>query len=39
MVPNLLSATQEHLSEVVQQPTLPLNEKLLEDVQAQLSGE
>ena len=39
MVPNLLPAVHEHLSEVAQQPNLPLNEKLLEDVQAQLSGE
>lgn len=39
MAPGLLSATQEHLSEVILQPTLPLNEKLLEDVQAQISGE
>jgi len=39
MATNLLPATREHLSEVQQQPTLPLNEKLLEDLQAQLSGD
>lgn len=39
MAPTLLPATREHLSEVAQQPTLPLNGKLLEDLQHQLSGE
>ena len=39
MARNLIPATEEHLSQVAQQPTLPLNEKLLDDVQTQLSGE
>ncbi|KAI9875564.1 MAG: hypothetical protein M1830_008333 [Pleopsidium flavum] len=35
--PKLLSAIQDHLSEVAQTPSLPLNEKLLEEFQAQFS--
>jgi len=36
--PILLSAIQDHLSEVAQNPSLPLNERLLEEFEAQLSG-